>query len=293
MGDKGEGEKVVSDSRIVTKEDLIRNLWLTDEIINEIDIIDEEIKKKKLSLQGVQREAQAGYLKLIENDYYQSEEFKSKEEEGKLSQKLKKTHHIFLLSDVVISILLGYLFIALDVPFIQVVIFWLIVPIAVYGGYRLWQKNYLAKQKSQKPARELDEVLREARESEEFEQIPDSLLAIHMKQEIAKLNQKCVAREKELEEKTVLPSKYKLRAREIVWYLENMRADNLKEAIIALEEDAYRLKIENMIEIQTEEMYQLKTKLDYLIEENERLKKQQEQIAQQHMDLNKQKKRKG
>ena len=98
--------------------------------------------------------------------------------------------------------------------------------------------------------------------SYEYQQIPNSLLANHMRDEIKKLNQQLSELEATLIEKTVLPEIYRMRAKEVVWYLENLMADNLKEALAALVEDDHREQVKQMIEEQNQEINQLKDNLE-------------------------------
>ena len=126
--------------------------------------------------------------------------------------------------------------------------------------------------------------------SYEYQQIPNSLLANHMRDEIKKLNQQLSELEATLIEKTVLPEIYRMRAKEVVWYLENLMADNLKEALAALVEDDHREQVKQMIEEQNQEINQLKDITAKLMEHNQKLAHKLEQQRQQLVELENRKK---
>lgn len=56
----------------------------------------------------------------------------------------------------------------------------------------------------------------------------------------------------------MLPLIYRLRAREVVWFLENLRADNLKEALAALVDSDHRQQMEETVNQQNHEIQKLK-----------------------------------
>lgn len=126
--------------------------------------------------------------------------------------------------------------------------------------------------------------------SYEYQQIPNSLLANHMRDEIKKLNQQLSELEATLIEKTVLPEIYRMRAKEVVWYLENLMADNLKEALAALVEGDHREQVKQMIEEQNQEINQLKDITAKLMEHNQKLAHKLEQQRQQLVELENRKK---
>lgn len=114
--------------------------------------------------------------------------------------------------------------------------------------------------------------------------------ANHMRDEIKKLNQQLSELEATLIEKTVLPEIYRMRAKEVVWYLENLMADNLKEALAALVEDDHREQVKQMIEEQNQEINQLKDITAKLMEHNQKLAHKLEQQRQQLVELENRKK---
>ena len=126
--------------------------------------------------------------------------------------------------------------------------------------------------------------------SYEYQQIPNSLLANHMRDEMKKLNQQLSELEATLIEKTVLPEIYRMRAKEVVWYLENLMADNLKEALAALVEGDHREQVKQMIEEQNQEINQLKDITAKLMEHNQKLAHKLELQRQQLVELENRKK---
>lgn len=93
-----------------------------------------------------------------------------------------------------------------------------------------------------------------------------------------------------LDEKTVLPDIYRVRAKDVVWYLENQRADNLKEALAALVDSDHREQVKQMIEQQNHEIEKLNEVTEKLIKDNQKLKQQVEQQYQQIIELSNRKK---
>lgn len=277
------------DPTILTKEELISNLWLTDEMISEIDIVQDEIEKKRVSLDVTIANTEQEFLKKIHDDYYKSDLYQAHESFQDRLEKIKHLKGIVILIDLILCLVTGYLFIVSGMPLMYVILFWIIVPICLYLIYDQIVKAYLKKnQPDTLPT--LDEVLTEAKQSAEYERISDSLLAKHIKQEIKQLKEKKQQLELKLEEKTVLPLIYRLRAREVVWFLENLRADNLKEALAALVDSDHRQQMEETVNQQNHEIQKLKEITEKLSQDNKRLVKKLEQQSQQITELNNRKK---
>lgn len=265
----------------LTKDELISNLWLTDEIMSEIEIIKDEIEKKRDSLESTIRSTEQDYLKTVKENYTKSELYQEHKAYDDLIDRMKHIRGVAVLIDLIICVLLGYFLIMQDVKLMYVVLFWIIVPITGYLLYDQWAKYYL-KSKKPKSLPTLDEVIVEVKNSTEYLQIPDSLIAKHIKQEMKQLEQKIKQLEVLLDEKTVLPLIYRLRAKDVVWYLENQRADNLKEALAALIDSDHREQMKQMIEQQNHEIEKLNEVTEKLIKENQKLK---HQIEQQHQKI--------
>ena len=118
----------------------------------------------------------------------------------------------------------------------------------------------------------------------------DIFLEWYLEYEMKKLNQQLSELEATLIEKTVLPEIYRMRAKEVVWYLENLMADNLKEALAALVEGDHREQVKHMIEEQNQEINQLKDITAKLMEHNQKLAHKLEQQRQQLVELENRKK---
>ena len=73
----------------LSKDELIANLWLTDEMINEIEIVKREIDKKKASLDSTIAATEQEHLKAVETKYYDSSEYKAHQDYNGLIEKLK------------------------------------------------------------------------------------------------------------------------------------------------------------------------------------------------------------
>ena len=195
------------------------------------------------------------------------------------------THLIVL----IVCVLLSYALIIFNVKFLYVILLFIITVVIFYLLYQQGTKYYLNKQKPA-PIPSLESVIEEAKMSYEYQQIPNSLLANHMRDEIEKLNQQLSELEATLIEKTVLPEIYRMRAKEVVWYLENLMADNLKEALAALVEGDHREQVKQMIEEQNQEINQLKDITAKLMEHNQKLAHKLEQQRQQLVELENRKK---
>lgn len=273
----------------LSKDELIKNLWLTDEIINEIEIIKREIDKKKTTLEETISSTKQEYIEMVKKNYYESEAYKAHQSYQSLIEKLDAFRGVAILLDLIVCVLLGYGLIIFNVSFLKVILFWIITPIIVYLLYQQGIKYYLVKQK---PAHmpSLETVIEEAKKSLEYENISNSLIANHIRDEVMKLSQQQSQLEVLLAEKTVLPELYRMRAREVVWYLENLMADNLKEALKALVESDHREQIKEMMNEQNQEIDRLKKATETLMDQNQKLIRQVEQQRQQIEELESKKK---
>lgn len=277
------------DPTTLNKEELISNLWLTDEMISEMEIVQDEIEKKRISLDATIANTEQEFLKKIHDDYYKSNLYQAHEAYKDLLDKFKHLKTIALLIDLILCVMAGYFLIVSGMPLMYVILFWIIVPICLYLIYDQIVKAFLKKrQPDTLPT--LEEVLTEAKQSPEYERISESLLAKHIKQEIKQLQDKNQQLELTLEEKTVLPIIYRLRAREVVWFLENHRADNLKEALAALVDADHRQQMEDAVNQQNHEIQKLKEITEKLSQDNKRLAQKLEQQHQQITELTNRKK---
>lgn len=273
----------------LSKDELIANLWSTDEMIKEIEIIKCEIDKKKATLDLTIHSTEQDHLKAVEKKYYESDDYKANQAFNTLVEKLKAFKGIAILLDLILCVLLGYGLLVLGVKFSYVVIFWLITPIILFLLYQQGTKYYLMKQKPN-DIPSLENLLEEAKMTLEYQSIPNSLLANHIRDEITKMSQQQSQLEVTLAEKTVLPEIYRKRAKEVVWYLENLMADNLKEALAALVEEDHRKELKQMIDDQNQEIHQLKDTTAKLMEHNQKLAQKIEQQRQQLLELENKKK---
>ena len=273
----------------LSKDELIANLWSTDEMIKEIEIIKCEIDKKKATLDSTIHSTEQEHLKTVENKYYESEGYKANQAYQTLVEKVKAFKGIAILLDLILCVLLGYGLLIFGVKFLYVVIFWIITPIILFLLYQQATKYYLMKQKPN-AIPSLESVLEETKMTLEYQSIPNSLLANHIRDEITKMSHQQSQLEVTLSEKTVLPEIYRRRAKEVVWYLENLMADNLKEALAALVEADHRKELKQMIDDQNQEIHQLKDTTAKLMEHNQKLAQKIEQQRQQLLELENKKK---
>lgn len=273
----------------LTKDELISNLWLTDEIVNEIDIIKDEIEKNKKSLKLTIGSTEQEYLKNIADNYMTSSLYQQHIKYDDITDRMKHLKGIAILLDLIICVSLGYLFIMQGIQLMYVILFWIIAPIALYLIYDKIVAYYL-KSKKPSPLPTLEQTIEEAKQSSDYLNISNSLVAKHIKQEIMKLEQNIQQLEQSLDEKSVLPIIYRLRAKEIVWYLENLRADNLKEALAALVDSDHRKEMKEIVEQQNHEIEKLNEITERLVKDNKRLKQQIERQHEQIIELTNRKK---
>lgn len=277
------------DPATLTKDELIKNLWLTDEIINEIDIIKDEIEKKNKSLELTITSTEQEYLKTIEDSYMKSTLYQKHIKYNDLLEHMKSFKGIAVLLDLIICVSLGYLFIIQGIQLMYVILFWIIAPIVLYLIYDK-SVGYYLKSKKPSPLPTLEQTIEEAKNSDEYSNIPNSLVAKHIRQEIVQFQQNIQQLEESLDEKSVLPIIYRLRAKEIIWYLENLRADNLKEALAALVDSDHRKQMKEMVEQQNHEIERLNKITERLLKDNNQLKQQIERQHEQIIQLNNRKK---
>lgn len=273
----------------LSKDELITNLWLTDEMINEIEIVKREIDKKKATLEATISSTKQEYLETVKKKYYDSEDYKAHQLYQELTEKLAAFKGIAILLDLIICVLLGYGLIILSVPFLYVIFFWIMTPIILYLLYQQGVKYYLVKQKPAEMS-SIETVLEEAKNSIEYEKISNSLIAHHIRDELMKLSKQQSELEALLAQKTVLPEIYRMRAREVVWYLENLMADNLKEALAALVEADHRQQMKEMVNEQNQEISQLKEMTAKLMEQNQKFAQKMEEQRQKLVELENKKK---
>lgn len=277
------------DPATLTKDELIKNLWLTDEIINEIDIIKDEIEKKNKSLELTITSTEQEYLKTIEDSYMKSTLYQKHIKYNDLLEHMKSFKGIAVLLDLIICVSLGYLFIIQGIQLMYVILFWIIAPIVLYLIYDK-SVGYYLKSKKPSPLPTLEQTIEEAKNSDEYSNIPNSLVAKHIRQEIVQFQQNIQQLEESLDEKSVLPIIYRLRAKEIIWYLENLRADNLKEALAALVDSDHRKQMKEMVEQQNHEIERLNKITERLLKDNNQLKQQIERQHEQIIQLTNRKK---
>ncbi|MGL4373757.1 MAG: hypothetical protein ACRCS6_08250, partial [Turicibacter sp.] len=85
----------------LTKEQLISNIWRTDELIHEIDIVKGEVQKKKDTIQNYVATEQHKYLREAREAYTKSEEVLAYEKHAALVQKTKDFKGIVILIDLI------------------------------------------------------------------------------------------------------------------------------------------------------------------------------------------------
>lgn len=92
----------------LTKQLLIENLWMTDEMLNEVDILKSELEKKQLLKENTIKELEEEYLKVVEEKHLASPIVKRYARYENLVQQFKDVRSIAILVDLIVCILIGY-----------------------------------------------------------------------------------------------------------------------------------------------------------------------------------------
>ena len=110
----------------LSKDAIIANLWLTDEMINEIEIVKREIDKKKASLDSTIVATEQEHLKAVETKYYDSSEYRAHQDYNGLIEKLKDFIGVAILIALIVCVLLSYALIIFNVNFLYVILLFII-----------------------------------------------------------------------------------------------------------------------------------------------------------------------
>ncbi|MGL4337746.1 MAG: hypothetical protein ACRCST_12715 [Turicibacter sp.] len=266
----------------LTKEQLISNIWRTDELIHEIDIVKGEVQKKKDTIQNYVATEQHKYLREAREAYTKSEEVLAYEKHAALVQKTKDFKGIVILIDLIICVLLGDLFFVLGWNFILVLSFWIISPFILFYIYKAVINHTLMKNQPKAPLTE-SELTQQIMSQSEYIEIANSIVVTYANQEFTQLQLKIENLEQQIREESVLKEIYWSRTRKLVWYLENQMADNLKEALATLANEDHREELKQMVATQNLDIAALETKTDQLMVENQRLS---QLLAEQQDEIN-------
>ena len=110
----------------------------------------------------------------------------------------------------------------------------------------------------------------------------DALVIQCIDQEMKQMNQREIYLKEKLEQQSVLTEIYWPYTRKVIWFLENLMADDLKEALKLLAEANHRDEMKKTIENQNLQIEDLNKRFDKLVEDQKKivieLNKQREKI---------------
>lgn len=265
----------------LSKELLIKNLWATDEMLNEVEILKTEVDKKQILKENTLKELEEEYLKIIEEKYLSSPGVKRYKRYEDLVQQFKDINGIAILIDLIICVLIGYTLIFLGVGILKtatVVIFLLFIFYIVYHQV----VKVILKSKEPEHPLNLETVIKKAKLEKEYFHLKDALVIQNIDQEIKQMNQREIYLKEKLEQQSVLTEIYWPYTRKVIWFLENLMADDLKEALKLLAESNHRDEVKNAIENQNLQIEDLNKRFDKLVEDHKKIvneiNKQREQI---------------
>lgn len=269
------------ESSTLTKKELLENLWQTDELLNELEILKSEIDKKHILKENTFKQLEEDYLKIVEENYLASPIVKRYARYEKLVQQFADIRGIAILIDLIICVLIGYALMFLGFGVLKTAVIVMILLFIFYFIYHQIVKVMLNNKEPEYPLN-LETVIKKAKLEEEYFHLKDSPSIQYIDQEIKQMNQREVYLKERLDQQSVLTEIYWPYTRKVIWFLENLMADDLKEALKLLAESNHRDEMMKAIESQNVEINSLNKRFDKLIEDYKKivneLNKQREQI---------------
>lgn len=269
------------ESKDLVKKQLIENLWNTDEMLNEIEIMKSEFEKKQILKENTLKELEAEYLKEVEERYLASPTVKRYARYEKLVQQFKDLRGVAILVDLIVSVLIAYLLVFLDFGILKTAAVFIFLPFVFYFIYHQTVKLILKNKEPEYPLN-LEIVIKKAKLEEEYFSLKDALVLQYIEQEMKQMSQREIYLKEKLEQQSVLTEVYWPYTRKVIWFLENLMADDLKEALKLLAESNHRDEMKAAIEIQNHQIEDLNKRFDKLVEDQKKvvneLNKQREQI---------------
>lgn len=269
------------ESSTLTKKELLENLWQTDELLNELEILKSEIDKKHILKENTFKQLEEDYLKIVEENYLASPIVKRYARYEKLVQQFADIRGIAILIDLIICVLIGYALMFLGFGVLKTAVIVMILPFIFYFIYHQIVKVMLNNKEPEYPLN-LETVIKKAKLEEGYFHLKDSLSIQYIDQEIRQMNQREVYLKERLDQQSVLTEIYWPYTRKVIWFLENLMADDLKEALKLLAESNHRDEMMKALESQNVEINSLNKRFDKLIEDYKKivneLNKQREQI---------------
>ena len=260
----------VVDVSKLNREQLLANLYRTDELVKEIDILDHEIEKKE-KMRIVSLDAlQLNYVndKLVH--YQESDEVKAYERQQAREKAYEEAKGVALVFTVMLPLITGGILFVMNVNLILVATVCVISPILLFAVYYLIGEYYIKNKEIITPKTD-EMVYRDARLETSYMQLENEIEIRDLKFEITQLKQKREQTFEQLRSESALKEKYYKKARRLVYYLSNQYADTIKEAILLLENDEHRKVVNDQLDINGKEIKFLRQQLMMLQEQCDRL----------------------
>ena len=275
-----EGFYMIETSNL-TKQLLIENLWTTDEMLNEIEILKTELEKKQLLKENTLKELEEEYLKTVEEKHLSSLAVKRYTRYENLVQQFKDIRSIAILVDLIVCVLIAYALVFLGFGILKTAAITVFLPFIFYFIYHQIVKIVLKNKEPEYPLN-LEIVIKKAKLEEEYFHLKDALVIQCIDQEMKQMNQREIYLKEKLEQQSVLTEIYWPYTRKVIWFLENLMADDLKEALKLLAEANHRDEIKKTVETQNRQIEDLNKRFDKLVEDQKKivieLNKQREKI---------------
>ena len=243
----------------LTKQLLIENLWMTDEMLNEVDILKSELEKKQLLKENTIKELEEEYLKVVEEKHLASPIVKRYARYENLVQQFKDVRSIAILVDLIVCILIGYGLVFLGVGILKTAAIVVFLPFIFYLIYHQIVKVILKNKEPEYPLN-LETVIKKAKLEEEY-----------FHQEVKQMIQREMYLKEKIEQQSVLTEIYWPYTRKVIWFLENQMADDLKESLKLLADSNHRDEIKKTVETQNRQIEDLNKRFDKLVEDQKKI----------------------
>jgi len=213
----------------MNREELLKQLWQIQEWFEEQEIFEYELQKKERLLKLTIEEAQADYLTEQIEVFYSNKADSPESLKQATTKNLKE--HAILFMEIAMTVL-GIAFIFLGMPLWQAAIWW----VAGLALSKIAIAQFL-KFHGPKPVQEkkLEEILEEAKASEEYQSLEHSLLADYLKLEISFLKNKVEDGRERLSHKPAIAAKNRMELMQIINMIENGEAQTIEQAVKLLD----------------------------------------------------------
>lgn len=254
----------------LTKQLLIENLWMTDEMLNEVEILKAELEKKQLLKANTIKELEEEYLKTVKEKHLASPAVKRYTRYENLVQQFKDIRSIAILVDLIVCVLIGYGLVFLGFGILKTAVVVVFLPFIFYLIYHQIVKAFLKSKEPQYPL-DLEMVVKKAKLEEEYLTLKDSLSLQYIDSEMKQMIQREMYLKEKLEQQSVLTEIYWPYTRKVIWFLENQMADDLKESLKLLADANHRDEIKKTVETQNLQIEDLNKRFDKLVEDQKKI----------------------